>query len=108
MKGVIVCELTLKPYFRLSLEYHALSQRGKRSSPEGPCLAILEGSVTGKFSEPPWPRPSQKGKKGEENVFLHCRASSEGNKTHWFKKAVSPLHHKAMEQTGLVGIWRVT
>eukprot|EP00983_Pelagomonas_calceolata_P075826 1153170-Pelagomonas_calceolata.AAC.2 len=28
--------------------------------------------------------------------------------THLLRKAVTPLQHKAMEQTGLVGTWRAT
>eukprot|EP00983_Pelagomonas_calceolata_P129691 1161626-Pelagomonas_calceolata.AAC.5 len=28
--------------------------------------------------------------------------------THWLRRALSPLHHKATEQEVLMGIWRVT
>eukprot|EP00983_Pelagomonas_calceolata_P066444 1149048-Pelagomonas_calceolata.AAC.1 len=50
---------------------------------------------------------------GVEAIKEQCRQGKlltliEEKKTHWPERAVSLLHHKAMEQTGLVGIRRVT
>eukprot|EP00983_Pelagomonas_calceolata_P097060 1158204-Pelagomonas_calceolata.AAC.2 len=35
-------------------------------------------------------------------------ALNKEEKTHWLKRAVSPLHHTAKEPERLVRIWRVT
>eukprot|EP00983_Pelagomonas_calceolata_P045803 1139880-Pelagomonas_calceolata.AAC.1 len=50
----------------------------------------------------------RKGKKKNRTTEEILPASIKEEETKWLRRAVSPLHHKATEQTGLVRIWSVT